>query len=310
MQKKYVSILVAFIISYCTSSVEIYKRPKYGVNLEYLTTSEKFLLDYYSDKETQKKALENLKSFCEKDNTDFHSCYNLAVLKYHLGEKKEALRYVQLAYQRNPDDFLYEFMLKSIGLEELENVLLNDTTKKEFFELELNCKKGEIKNFSLLEAWVKSGTISKTSLSAGMFSNCLNKTQKEELLKLAKLSPINYAEEFYKEKAKSDPFQEIWDAEHLVKKQNLEEQKEVKSKLTQTWREFRLAVRFSQKLKAKENLQEFLKELDSLYEKHKSKPLAVKLHALKKASYFLIEQDEFFKNHRELLQEFGDKVLQ
>ncbi|MCX7999025.1 MAG: hypothetical protein N3A69_08770, partial [Leptospiraceae bacterium] len=147
-------------------------------------------------------------------------------------------------------------------------------------------------------------------LSAGMFSNCLNKTQKEELLKLAKSSPINYTEEFYKEKAKSDPFQEIWDAEYLVKKQNLEDQKEVKSKLTQIWREFRLAVKYSQKPKAKEYLLEFLKELDTLQEKHKSKPLAVKLLALKKASYFLIEQDEFFKNHRELLQEFGDKVLQ
>lgn len=304
-----IKYLFLFFVLNCSSSVEIYKKPKYGVNLEYLTTSEKFLLDYYSDKETQTKALEKLKSFCEKDSTDFHSCYNLAVLKYHLGEKKEALRYAQLAHERKPDDFLYELMLKTIGLEELQAVNLEGFSR-EFYDVELACKKGELKNFSLLETWVKSGLITKASLNAGMFGNCLSKTQKEELLKLAKGNPVNYANEYFKEKAKSDPFQEIWDAEHLVRKQNLEEQKEVKAKLTQLWKELRLAVKFSQKTKAKETLQEFLKELDYLQEKHKSKPLAIKLTALKRASYLLVEQDEFFKNNRELLQVFGDKALQ
>lgn len=292
------------IILGCRTSVGIYKKPQYGLNLEYLTTSEKFLLDYYSDKETQTKALEKLKSFCENDNTDFHSCYNLAVLKYHLGDKQDSLRYAQIAHLRKPDDFLYELMLRIVGLEENQSIQLNGVAEN-FYELELACKKGELKNLSLLENWLKTGVITKTSLKAGMFSNCLNQTQKEEFLKIAKTNPVNYSEQYYKEKAKSDPFQEIWDTEYLVRKQSLEEQKEIKTKLSQIWKGFRLSVKFSQKAKAREYLQEFLKELDSLQEKNKTKALA-----LRRASYLLIEQDDFFKHSRELLKEFGDRALQ
>ena len=300
------SSFTLFVLS-CTSNIKIYKKPSYGVNLEYLTTSEKFLLDYYSDKDTQTRALDTLKSFCEDDPTDFHSCYNLAVLKYHLGEKKEALRYVQIAYERKSEDFLYELMLRLIALE--ENQLINlEGFSGEFFEMELSCKKSELKNFALLETWVKSGLITKTSLNSGMFRNCLTKTQREDLSKISRNNPVDYSSEFYKEKAKSDPFSEIWDTEYLVKKQNIEEQKEVKTKLSQIWREFRLAVKSSQKEKAKTNLQEFLKELESIQTKNKA--FSQKALALKRASYLLIEQDEFFKNSRELLQEFGDKVLQ
>lgn len=296
--------LSILLFSKCSSSPDYGSSPTQG-STEELIEREKIFLDFYGTPENRENSFALLKHRCESNDKDAHSCYNLAVLRYYTDNKEEALIYIKKANQRSPGDPLYEGMYRNLVAWKKDTSDLNlDELKKSFTEIEIACQtKNSVVALSLLKPLIEQGHTSKAMLERGTLGDCFSAEQKKELQSKAKGNPINYSEEFYKEKAKSDPFAEFWDGDYLIRKVNIEDSKEIKSKLPGIWKEFRIAVKSSQKERAKTLLQEFLLELQNM------KTNKMQTKALERAAYFLIEQDDFFKNHRELLKEFGDKGI-
>jgi tetratricopeptide (TPR) repeat protein len=306
MKLTIITFFIIIFINTCTTrpSFTPSPSPEPG-SLEELIEREKIFLDYYGSKENQENAFTLLTHRCESNPNDAHSCYNLAVLKFYTDKKDEAFIYIKKANERNPNDPLYESMYRNLLIwkKESQNINLNPT-KVLFTKFEIACKtQNTTEAFSLIKELVEQQIISKPMLDSHTISSCLNLEQKNELKKLAKGNFVDYSKEFYKEKSLSDPFSNFWDAEYLVRGKNIEELEEIKAPLALLWKEFRLAVKTSQNEKAKTLLKEFLSKLKTT----KAPPLQLK--AIERAAFFLIEQDNFFKNQRELLKEFEDKAL-
>jgi hypothetical protein len=285
----------------CTSTPEFPPSPKQG-SPEELIEREKIFLDYYGTTEDRENAFLLLKHRCESNSEDAHSCYNYAVLRLYVDDKEEALKYIRIANERKPGDPLYESMHRNLVVWKKNSYEIKSSLiKKDFTDIEIGCKfKEDIS--SKLEPLVREGHIRKPMLLNGSLRNCINFEQQKSLTTEAKLNPINYSEEFYKEKSKSDPFSDIWDTDYLLRKKNIEDSPNMQKKLSLIWRNFRIAVKSSQKEKARGLLKEFLTDLETgNYDKNKAK-------SIERAAFFLIEQDAFFKNQRELLKEFGDKA--
>ena len=122
-----------------------------------------------------------------------------------------------------------------------------------------------------------------------------------ELSQKAQRNKVNFANQYYVEKNKSNLFYSIWDTSYLTKHKPIETEEELKHKLTIYWRDFRKAVAAKNEKLARKTLSEFVKELTQ--EKASAKQDTNLYLAIERAAKLLIEQDEFFAKYKNLADE-------
>ncbi|MCB1143072.1 MAG: tetratricopeptide repeat protein [Leptospiraceae bacterium] len=281
---------------------------KPGVNPEYLTLSEKIFLDFYGGEEKREESLSLLKQRCENESSNnSHACYNLAVLLFNLKRYDESLEFIQKAVEKSPEDLLYSSMLRTMaGMmnkpEKLElgkegSMLANIT------RLEVACRnKNEEYALQLITQLKETKVLNSSLFRNGSFSDCLSSENKKIAEKEMQRPVVNYRELYYKEKALSDSFSGIWDVSYFLRKNSLENEKALNSRLTELWKNVRLAVKSGNGSKARGELRAFLQEIKE--KKNSQKGFSSKYTAIERAAYLLIEQDDFFMKTRDLLQEF------
>ncbi len=315
--KKLILIIIVLIIVLCLSIVEscstinedsgnIRILAKPGINPEYLGLSEKIILDFYGDEVDRNRSIDTLKARCNDSSLkDAHACYNLAVLLYNQKQMDESFSAIRKAVSIAGSDPLYQSMLRTMALqlgkpeilEEREETRLLGTLTR----LELLCSKDEVKSKEIMISLLKQGILNATMLNIGGLSECITPQMKEEIVTHSVPIKHNYKEIYYQEKAKSDPFSGVWDVAYFIKKKNLEDEEVINNTLTLNWKLVRKSVKQSDLDKARSYLKLFLGELrNHPYQKTEKK----KLQSIEKAAYLLIEQDEFFTNARQLLQDF------
>lgn len=287
-----------------TGIVRIFTKP--GVNPEYLGMSEKIILDYYGEESDREKALETLKSRCnDSELKDPHSCYNLAVLLYNQKKTEESFEAIRSAVKLAGSDALYLSMFRTLALQLGKPEILEENTDTRHLgiltRLEMVCGKDNLKAKEIIIPLLRDGIVNAAMLEDGILAECLTPELKKELASTAKNSGYNYKEIYYQEKVKSDPFSHLWDVGYYLRKKKLEDEEQIQNTLTQNWKFVRHYTRVKDIEKAREHLKLFLGDL-------RNHPLMKvekkKLTALERAAYLLIEQDDFFAQARNLLQEF------
>jgi tetratricopeptide (TPR) repeat protein len=282
---------------------------KQGVNPEYLTMSEKIILDFYGNETDRDASLSLLKERCEDNySNNSHACYNYAVLLFNLQKHEESLVYIKKAVEKSPEDVLYNSMFRNMAnmLEHPESLENNEEGNMvaNFTRIEVACRnKNEELVLQLVEQMKDSKILHETLFRNGTFSECLSSENQSALLKSLPKNNINYKELYYQEKSQSDPFSALWDVSYFIKKSELEKELQTKMPITEAWRNLRLAVRSGNSAKAKIELRSFLDEIKK--GKEQKKAYKSKFTALERAAFYLIEQDDFFKQYRDqLLVEF------
>jgi hypothetical protein len=282
---------------------------KTGFSEEYLNWSENTFRNFFGNEEAKKSTIEQLNIRChEKNISDAHSCYNLAIIYfYFIKNFDEAYKHSLRATSLSPEDALYrdiyrQSCIKANKIDMLElNYPYQSKTVSEYTKVIESCNNKNIDKSSL-ENLVKTGVITKQVLSSNFFSECLDPQEKASLLGLAKSNPINYSDYYYKEKDQSHIYSSLWDTIYYTKGKTLVSQEKVSKNLTLYWKEVLQGVSGGNQPDVEKNLRLFLKEIS--IEKNKNKKQLTLYIALERAAFLLFEQDNFFKSYRSLTKEF------
>lgn len=316
---KYILLLFFLLLLMCNTTKEpIEVQPNYshllsipaGLNPDYLKLNEMILMDFYGSEENKKQSIEALKKRCDGGSlTDPHSCYNVSVLLTVVDKFEEAIQFSQRAVQFKPDDPLYRDLYRQILLKTKKHESLKTTYPHEAEKIyqmthaiDLCKSKNEIELLSVLRELVRSGEITKESIENGVFSDCLSKDSKKNLLSTAKANRVNYKIAYQNHKARMHPFSAVWDSNYYTKNSNLESESSFTKPLTQSWKDVKIAIRTGSFSLAQNKLQEFIKILRE--EKNQNRKHLHLYTAIERAAYFLVEQDKEFENFRSLIKEF------
>lgn len=295
-----------YSMSGCTSG-ENRKVVSSGLDADYLVLNEKILLNFFGSPDEKDWAIKTLEKRCI-DESDSHACYNLATHLFSLKDFTRAMKFSEKSILLNPTDSLYMEMYRQSVIEanKLEIANKNKLPSSEpaylYTKLELDCRNKKID--SALETTVE--LISKNILSTetiqnGFLKECLTEKMISELSQKAQRNKVNFANQYYVEKNKSNLFYSIWDTSYLTKHKPIETEEELKHKLTIYWRDFRKAVAAKNEKLARKTLSEFVKELTQ--EKASAKQDTNLYLAIERAAKLLIEQDEFFAKYKNLADE-------
>ena len=276
-----------YSMSGCTSG-ENRKVISSGLDADYLVLNEKILLNFFGSPDEKDWAIKTLEKRCI--------------------DESRAMKFSEKSILLNPTDSLYMEMYRQSVIEanKLEIANKNKLPSSEpaylYTKLELDCRNKKID--SALETTVE--LISKNILSTetiqnGFLKECLTEKMISELSQKAQRNKVNFANQYYVEKNKSNLFYSIWDTSYLTKHKPIETEEELKHKLTIYWRDFRKAVAAKNEKLARKTLSEFVKELTQ--EKASAKQDTNLYLAIERAAKLLIEQDDFFAKYKNLADE-------
>lgn len=293
----------------CSSDLPVKDSVKAEFNPEYLVLNEKLLLDFYGTPEEKSSAISTLTLRCNSSIADAHACYNLAA-QYLTGKNyKDGYKLAERAVELKPQDPLYSELFRRYAIEsnQVETIKtkypVTGETAYLYSVLEDSCRKGnEADAISALEKLIEKNATSSDTINSGFIKECISTDQISALSKKAAGNKISYSNYYYQEKSKSNVFNKVWDTESFTKNKSLEDEGSLKSELTAHWRDFKKSVSSNNKPDAKKHLKNFLQTL-SEEEKNSQKDKHL-YTALRRAAFLLIEQDEFFKNFRNLTEEF------
>lgn len=265
----------------------------------YLVQNERFMLGLYGTEEERESAVTELREEC--NSKEAHACYNLASFLFTQKKFKDSSEFSIRANQLKPEDPLYYELNRQVHLK-LEKVLeSNSSIVENYSELEIHCKnKNTVKAISNIEKLIELNQITKEVLQTGIIPECIPKNDLDVLIQKSKSNSKDYTKLFYIEKAKNNPFHEIWDVESFLKKNNLETESNLTKSLSKLWKNFKLSVQANSEKKSAENLNLFMSELNKLKLTDKKNDKFY-LH-LKMAASLLIEQDEVYSKMKSLKQ--------
>ncbi|TGJ98635.1 hypothetical protein EHQ53_00425 [Leptospira langatensis] len=260
---------------------------------------EQAILDFYGSEEERNSSLQLLRSTCRSLRKDRGlACYNLSVLYDSLGDSAAAWDYAVRAKNSDPKDPLYGELAFSASLKmEGQNGTLPDSEEALYKEALDSCKKGkkEEANASVSKL-VELGSVSKESLSKGIFAEC---GLDPSLLARAKSNSIKPSLEYYKSLEKDHPYKKVWDLSGEFGRTPKEPISA--NKATQSWRELKKALGSKDQASAKRHLISFKEGLDLLAKENaQSSALASNL---KKAAFLLLSEDSNYSAFKELAKE-------
>jgi len=310
---RFILVLQSFLLTACVYSMsgctsgENKKVVTPGLEADYLVLNEKILLNFFGSPDEKDWAMKTLEKRCTEE-TDSHACYNLATHLFSLKDFTGGMKFAEKAILLNPKDSLYMEMYRQSLIEANKLELANRTTLPIsdpaylYTKLELDCRNKKID--SALETTVElisKNILTTESIQNGFLKECLTEKMISELSQKAQRNKINFANQYYIEKNKSNLFYSIWDTSYLTKRKPIEAEEELKHKLTVYWRDFRKAVAAKNEKLARKTLNEFMKELTQ--EKASAKQDTNLYLAIERAAKLLIEQDDFFAKYKNLADE-------
>ncbi|TGJ99785.1 hypothetical protein EHO59_17645 [Leptospira semungkisensis] len=260
---------------------------------------EQAILDFYGSEEERNSSLQLLKSTCRSLRKDRGlACYNLSVLYDSLGDSASAWEYASKAKSSDPKDPLYGELAFSASLKlEAGKASLADSEEALYREALDSCKKGkkEEANASVSKL-IDLGSISKESLSKGIFSEC---GLDPSLLTRAKSNSIKPSVEYYKSLEKDHSYKKVWDLSGEFGRTP----KDLVSsnKATQSWKELKKALGTRDQVSAKRHLLSFKESLDSMAKENAQSSLLAS--NLKKAAFLLLSEDSNYSAFKELAKE-------
>ncbi|MDX1960924.1 MAG: hypothetical protein SFU98_20295 [Leptospiraceae bacterium] len=295
----------------CSCSSEQVSETKASLSEEYLDRNEKLIREFFDSEESKQRTIDSLRSRCENVITrDSNSCYNAAVLLNVIKNTKEALKYSKKSVELSPNDahyknFYYELAKKE---DKPEEIITQDKDEenflKEFMRLENLCKSKKSGRFEIAKDLINRRLLNFQIIERGSLMDCFVDEEKKELKKISNPNYYDYGKHYYKEKVKTDMLHSFWDSEYYYHGKNVEDYAVTNSELTSNWKEFRSFVKVGNTNSARESLKKFITNLNSL--KQNQKMEQKKLIAIERAAKLLIEQDEFFKNCRDMKSMFGE----
>ncbi len=265
---------------------------------------EQAILDFYGTEEERNSSLQLLKSTCKSLRKDRGlACYNLSVLYDSLGETKSAWEYAMKAKTSDDQDPLYKELFFTISLKMDSKEVLSPDEEENVFRNALEaCRLGKKEETSQLVAkLIESQTLSRESLTKGIFSECGLETS---LIAKAKPNTIKPSSEYYKSLEKNHPYRKVWD---LSGEFGRTPKDFSGNKVTQSWKELRKAVSAKDQMSARKHLSSFKHGLEELSKENSQASLASNL---KKAAFLLLSEDSSYSSFKDLAKELSDTPSQ